>query len=79
MQLQDYLKLPYRVVMQDEGDHGWSVELPELPGCVAASDRREGLQAALEDAKRAWLSNALRHGDPIPLPHQLQTASTKAS
>ncbi|HEY8691904.1 MAG TPA: type II toxin-antitoxin system HicB family antitoxin [Chloroflexota bacterium] len=68
MTLDEYVKLPYRVVYRDEGAFGWSARLPELPGCVAAADSREELDALIEDAKQAWIENALHYGDPVPLP-----------
>jgi predicted RNase H-like HicB family nuclease len=73
MTLQDYLELPYEVVVRDEHPYGWSAELPELPGCVAAADTREELDDAVRDAKQAWIENALNHGDHIPLPKQAVT------
>jgi antitoxin HicB len=66
--VEDYLRLSYQVVVRDEGEYGWSAEILELPGCVAGSDSREDLAAMIDDAKWAWLENALKHGDPIPLP-----------
>jgi antitoxin HicB len=80
VKIEEYMALPYRVVIRDEGEHGWSAELPELPGCVGAADSRAELDAMVDDAKRAWLESALRHGDEIPLPaSQRETSGTRAS
>jgi antitoxin HicB len=77
--VEDYLRLPYQAVVRDEGAHGWSAEIPELPGCVAGSDSREESAAMIEDAKRAWLENALKHGDAIPLPDNVAAGDRPAA
>ncbi len=56
--IEDYLGLPYRMeVYYDEGY--WAAEFPELPGLVAGHETWEGLQAAVEDAKRAYFDAML--------------------
>ena len=63
----EYLRLPYRMeVYFDDGT--WAAEFPELPGLVAGHETWDGLQAAVEDAKRAYFDAMLESGRPIPSP-----------
>lgn len=67
--IESYLALPYRIEVIPEADgSGYTVSIPDLPGCMTSSD---SLQAALEllnDAKRQWLEVALGEGHDVPLP-----------
>lgn len=69
--IEDYLSLPYRVeVYYDDGY--WAAEFPDLPGLVAGHETWEGLQAAIEDAKRAYFAAMLGSGRPVPRPRPRQ-------
>ena len=69
--IEDYLRLPYRMeVYYDDGY--WAAEFPELPGLVAGHETWEGLQVAVEDAKRAYFAAMLESGRPIPRPKSRQ-------
>lgn len=64
-----YVQLPYRMeVYWDEDGVCWGAEFPELPGLVAAHETWEGLQGAIDDAKRAWFEAMIEDGLPIPEP-----------
>jgi antitoxin HicB len=69
--LDQYLRLPYRMEVYRDGDY-WAAEFPELPGLAAGHETWEGLQTALDDAKRAYFEAALERGLPIPLPAERQ-------
>jgi antitoxin HicB len=63
-----YLSLPYRMeIYQDDGT--WAAEFPELPGLVAGHETWDGLQAAIDDAKRTYFEAALEHDLPIAEPN----------
>jgi antitoxin HicB len=58
----------YRLeVFQDE-DGSWVAEVPELPGCVAASMDPQDLFALAEDAIAAWIDAAGDDGRTVPAP-----------
>jgi antitoxin HicB len=58
----------YRLeVFQDE-DGSWVAEVPELPGCVAASMDPQDLFALAEDAIAAWIEAAVDDGRTVPAP-----------
>ena len=71
-----YMHLPYRVeVLPDEGEGGYAFRIPELPGCLTASDTLEEGFRLLEDAKRCWISSCLEQGTPVPEPSNLDDYS----
>ncbi len=74
--LQYYMNLPYRVeVIPDEEEGGYAFRVPELPGCLTASQTLEEGFHLLEDAKKAWISACLEDGISIPEPARLEDYS----
>ncbi len=74
--LQYYMDLPYRVeVIPDEGEGGYALRIPDLPGCITAASSLEDGFRNLEEAKRAWLSACLEDNIPIPEPAKLEDYS----
>ncbi|MBN1266793.1 MAG: type II toxin-antitoxin system HicB family antitoxin [Anaerolineales bacterium] len=67
--LEYYMQLPYKIgIFPDEEGQGYTAVVPELPGCMTASDDFSGLESLLEDAKRVWIQAAIENGDPVPEP-----------
>lgn len=67
--LEHYLALPYTIeIIPDEEDGGYVARVKELPGCLTQADTWDSLFEMIEDAKRAWLESALKHGESIPQP-----------
>jgi antitoxin HicB len=59
----------YRVELYvDPEDGSWAVEVPDLPGCVAAADTPSDAVAAAEDAIAAWIEAAIADGERVPAP-----------
>lgn len=65
--IDEYLALPYRVEVRRNED-GYFARIIELPGCMTWTDRLEDLWPMVEDAKRAWIADALASGDAVPVP-----------
>ncbi|MBA2441964.1 MAG: toxin-antitoxin system HicB family antitoxin [Rubrobacter sp.] len=65
--LEYYMGLPYTVEVTRDED-GYFAQVGELPGCMTYADEFAELEHMVEDAKRSWLTSAVRHGDPIPEP-----------
>ena len=64
-----YLSLPYRVeLIPDLEEGGYAVSIPDLPGCISQGDTVEEAMEMIRDAQRGWLTVALEHGDPVPMP-----------
>ena len=49
----------------DEG--GYTVTVPELPGCVTEGDTFAEALEMVKDAMAGWLQVAAESGDPIPM------------
>ncbi len=54
--------------MNEEG--GYTVTIPEAPGCISEGDTLEEAFAMIKDALAGWLYVARKHGDPIPAQFQ---------
>jgi len=65
--LEEYLDLAYTVEVIHNED-GFFARVAELPGCMTWTDTIEALWPMVEDAKRAWIEDALEHGDTVPEP-----------
>lgn len=53
-----------RVERADEG--GYTVTVPELPGCVTEGDTFAEALEMVKDAVAGWLHVAVQCGDPVP-------------
>lgn len=68
MRLEDYLQLPYTIVLRRDEDGEWVAEVDELEGCVTHGATPAEAVANLEEAKRLWIEEAIANGQPIPQP-----------
>lgn len=59
-------------VYRDPEDGSWVADVPELPGCVAASADPADLFAHAEDAIEAWIEAAKEDGRPVPVPRGVE-------
>lgn len=67
--LDEYLKLPYRLVLTPDPDEGGFIaSYPELPGCITCGKTIEAAAEAAVDAKRTWIEAALSDGIQIQDP-----------
>jgi antitoxin HicB len=64
--IEDYLNLPYRLVITPDDEGGYGVEVVELPGCVTYAERWEAIPLMVQEAMTAWIGSALKHGEPVP-------------
>ncbi len=62
-----YMELPY-TAEAIHSDGGYTVSIPELPGCNGCGDTLEEAIANLHDFKLVWFDDALRKGMEIPEP-----------
>lgn len=56
----------FEVVLQPEQEGGFSVFVPQLPGCASQGDTREEALAMVKEAIEGYLESLEAHGDPIP-------------
>ena len=61
-------KYIYQVLLTPEEDGGYSVEVPDLPGCFTYGDTYEEAALMAADAARTYVASLLKHGDEVPAP-----------
>lgn len=61
-------KYLYQAILTPEEDGRYSVEFPDLPGCVSAGEDFTDAAAMAADAARTYVAAKLYYHDPIPSP-----------
>lgn len=56
------------LIIEDQIEGGYTISIPDLPGCVTCCQRWQDIPEMIEDAKRAWITAAIRAGVRIPEP-----------
>ena len=56
--------IEYEFEVAEEG--GYTVSVPELPGCLSEGSTFEEAWDMIQDAMEGWLLVAAKHGDSIP-------------
>ncbi|SEA14830.1 Predicted nuclease of the RNAse H fold, HicB family [Eubacterium aggregans] len=51
-----------------EDGQGYTVEFPDLPGCVTQGETMADAMAMAEDAASGWIMLELEDGNPVPSP-----------
>lgn len=65
------MKLPYKVELMPlskEDGGGYLASIPLLKGCQSDGRTPDEAVRNLREARRAWFTSALKHGDPVPIP-----------
>lgn len=57
----------YLAIYEHDAD-GWSVYVPDLPGCVSTGDTREEAEAGIREAVVLHLEGLRAEGLPVPAP-----------
>jgi len=66
--LEEYLTLPYTIVVRRDADGDFVARVAELRGCVADGPSAKEAVEHLEEVKRLWLEEAIEAGTSIPEP-----------
>jgi len=56
------------VVVYEQMPTGWSAYVPDLPGCVAASERREETEHLIREAIKMHIAALREDSEPVPAP-----------
>lgn len=56
----------YTVVLEQESDGGYVVNVPALPGCVSQGDTRGEALTNIREAITLYVEDCREAGDPIP-------------
>lgn len=67
-----YMSLPYREVIETSPEGVFVGSIPDLPGCLTQGDTLDETAAMLADAKRCWIECRLATGDPVPEPRKIE-------
>lgn len=54
------------LITEDSIEGGYTVSIPDLPGCITCCQQWQDIPAAIEDAKQAWITAAIEEGIRIP-------------
>ena len=64
-----FLRLKYPIlIIEDPVEGGYTVFIPDLPGCITCCQRWEDIPAMIKDAKQAWITAAIEEGIRFPEP-----------
>ena len=67
----------YTIILQpDEGEGGYTVTVPALPGCVTQGETLEEAIAMAKDAIRLHIEGLIADGEPVPEEHEHPQAIT---
>ena len=66
--IDEYVNLPYPLVITPDEDGGYGVEVIDLPGCVTFAENWDDIPGQVREAITSWIGSALKHGDPVPEP-----------
>ena len=56
----------YRVLIEQDEDGIFVVEVPALPGCISQGKTRKEAIENIQDAIRGYLESLKKHDEPIP-------------
>ncbi|MDR2181610.1 MAG: type II toxin-antitoxin system HicB family antitoxin [Treponema sp.] len=71
MTKEDYLNLPYHIVIQhitDESGSYYFAAVQELDGCMSHGDTYEEAFQNIREAMEGWIETKLENGFPVPEP-----------
>lgn len=60
--------MKYRVLIEQDEDGVFVVEVPSLPGCISQGRTRDEALSNAREAMLAYLESLESHGDPVPPP-----------
>ena len=61
-------KFIYQIVLTPEEESGYSVEVPDLPGCFTYGETVEDAAAMAADAAKTYVASLMEHGETVPSP-----------
>ena len=68
----NFMKLVYPACFYLENDGGYSVEVPDLKGCITQGDSLEEAIQMAEDAALGWLLTSIEDGEELPKPSNMK-------
>jgi antitoxin HicB len=68
----------FEVVLMPEGEGGYSVTVPSLPGCTSQGETRVEALAMIREAIELYIESLVAHGDAIPGPVEIESVTVAA-
>ena len=56
------------LVVVEQGPRSFSADVPDVPGCIAAADTRDGVLVLIREAIEFHIEGLKEEGLPIPTP-----------
>src|SRR5205807_3705619 len=73
-------QMKYAILIEPQEEGGYTVTVPDLPGCISQGETREECRRNIAEAIEGWIETARAHGWPIPKPKsQFEEVEIKAS
>ena len=63
----------FRVVLEPNELGGYTVTVPQLPGCISEGDTKEESLANIKEAIELYLESLQADGEPIPSEEAIET------
>ncbi|MBV9928176.1 MAG: type II toxin-antitoxin system HicB family antitoxin [Acidobacteria bacterium] len=60
--------MKYRVLIEQDEDGVFVVEVPSLPGCISQGETRERAVENIREAIALYLESLAAHDEPVPPP-----------
>lgn len=58
--------MKYRVLIEQDEDGIFVVEVPSLPGCISQGNTREDALKNIQEAIEGYLESLKEHNEPVP-------------
>jgi predicted RNase H-like HicB family nuclease len=72
--------MDFKAVFEEEADGGFSVYVPDLPGCASQGDTFQEAVRNIHEAVEGYLEGLRMDGLPIPKPRaRIETVTVKAA
>lgn len=63
-------QLQYEAVFMPQDDGGFTVEVPDLPGCISEGDTLEEAKNNIEEAIQLYIDTLRARGKAVPSPNK---------
>jgi len=80
MNVQDYLKLPYNIIIRhvvDDSGSYYFAKVQELDGCMSDGETVEDVHLNIREAMEGWIEARLEGGFDVPTPMDIDNYSGK--
>lgn len=80
MNVQDYLKLPYNIIIrhvEDDSGSYYFAKVQELDGCMSDGETVEEVHVNIREAMEGWIETKLEAGYSVPTPIESENYSGK--